>query len=117
VPDNPLDLWQVLVPLHQSLLVRLLVLLPRQRHPQLLGSFRLPHAHVHVVRPREDVGAVPRELHREDALHAFGVVDVAAVAAGVGEDAHAAVVAAGDELAAGGGVIDVDDGGDKVLWG
>lgn len=51
----------------------------------------------------------------EDALHALGVVAVVGVALGAGPEADGAVVGGGEEVLAGGGELDVHDGGDVVF--
>lgn len=79
------------------------------------GSVGAPEADVAVVGAGEEVFAVGCEEGGEDALHAFGVVDVLGVAARAVPEADAAVVGGGDEFFAGGGEVDVHDGGDVVF--
>ncbi|KAI0562715.1 Cysteinyl-tRNA synthetase/mycothiol ligase [Gracilaria domingensis] len=92
-----------------------LVALGREQRLERAAALALPHAHVGVVAARDDVGRVQREAHGEDAAHAPGVVQLAAAAGGVREDAHGVVVAARDKLVPRGAEVDGQHGGGVVL--
>ena len=76
------------------------------RQRQAAGT-DLPDAQVHVVAAAEDIAGISRKAHGHDALHALGVVHLAAVAAIVGKDAHATVIASRHKLSAGRRIVHI----------
>mmetsp|Transcript_3237 Transcript_3237/g.5511 ORF Transcript_3237/g.5511 Transcript_3237/m.5511 type:complete len:294 (+) Transcript_3237:363-1244(+) len=112
---DALNLVDVVVALHQRLVVRRLPLLAGQHRPELLASMRLPDAQVHVVGAAQHVGGVATISCAEHTLHALGVEYLTTVAGRVREDAHGTVVRSRDELPPGGGVVQVHYRRHKVL--
>lgn len=86
----------------------------RPQCAQFLRGTSLPQANVHFVGAAEDVLVVQAPADAGDALHPLRVVDFARVRFVNVVDANRFVVAAGDELPAGGRVVDVRDGGNVV---
>merc|ERR1719449_445449 len=80
VAADALDLRHVAVARPQRGVVFEFLALAGGLDPRARRGVRAPQSDVAVVGSGQDVGVVRREAGREDALHAFGVVDVAAVA-------------------------------------
>ncbi len=100
IPIDALDLGHVLVAVDQRGLVVELLLLARVQHLQRLGGVGLPQPDVGVVAARQHEPRVGAVRHREDALHALGVVDLAAVPVRVLPQPDGAIVRAGGEFLA-----------------
>ena len=115
VPADATDLGHVLVALLEGLVVFLLLALRGGFDARSGRGVGAPETHVAVVGAGEHVVVVGRPGAGEDALHALGVVDVAAVALVALPEADAAVVGCRDELFACRGEVDVHDGADVVL--
>lgn len=111
---DPPNLRHMLIPLLNRLIILELLALTRGLDALALRSVGAPEADVAVVGAGEEVVGVGGPAAGEDALHAFGVVDVAGVAGGAGPEADGAVVAGGDELFACGAEFEVHDCGDVV---
>lgn len=109
------DLGHVLVALHQRPVVFELLALAGGFDALALRGAGAPEADVAVVAAAEDVVVVRGPGGGKDALHAFCVVDVSAVALVAGPEADAAVVGGRDQFFARGGELDVHDGGDVVF--
>mmetsp|Transcript_32734 Transcript_32734/g.81490 ORF Transcript_32734/g.81490 Transcript_32734/m.81490 type:complete len:435 (+) Transcript_32734:247-1551(+) len=111
---DALDLRQVLVLLHECRRILSLQLLPAGLGRAALIGHRTPNAHVGVVRAGEDVRGIHRPADGEEALHALRVVDLLRLELPRRPDAQRLVVAAADELAAGGAVVDGEHRRDVV---
>lgn len=114
---HPLYLGHVLEPLLQRVQIELLAFLATRLHSQSLRRLRFPDAQIGVVTPRDDELCVSGVRHREDALHALGVVGLATAPLAGAEDPYHAVVAATDELAPRGREGYVHYGRDVILKG
>ena len=69
---------------------------------------------VHLVRPRQNVSVVSWPCHTGEPLHSLGVVYFSGVAFVHGEDPHRFIVAARDNLPAGGRVVERRHGSHMV---
>jgi len=112
---NALDLWHMLVPLAQSGIIFQLLPLSRRLDARSLRRARAPESNVAIVGAGENVGVVRGPAGAEDALHALGVINIAAVAVGTTPESDAAVVAGGDKLLTGRREFDIHHRGDMIF--
>ena len=112
---NPSNLRHMAISRLQRIVVLQFLPLSRALDPASFVRLCAPQSNVAVVAAAEDVLRVGGECCREDALHAFRMIDIPAVPSCAVPEADRAVVGRGDEFFSRGREGDVHDGGDVVF--
>ncbi|KAH3666274.1 hypothetical protein OGAPHI_004463 [Ogataea philodendri] len=109
------DLRHVSVPFLQLLIVLQFVSKSRGLWSSTLVGLGTPDTNVSLIRSRENVLAIHRELGDKHMLHPFGVVNVSGMSLSVSINSDGLVIRSSDNFLTSWGKINVHDGGNMVL--
>lgn len=112
---NPPEFWHMRVPLLERVIIFQLLPLRERLHALASRSDGAPEANVAIVRSTQDVIVVCAPSAGEDALHSFGMVDVARMASIPSPQPDGPIITRRNQLLPRWRELDIHDGCDVIF--